>query len=445
MKVKRIFKSVMALTLAFLMVFTIPCISMADPITDSSMLPVEEIANGDASDDDDYYFDYDNGIATFTYDGTSVYDFYASSVALDEDEYCSYENSSFAIYDYDDLDPDVHDFDDAIPVYEKYVEPDGHLSFQLDSTNLENGKKYMVQLFVGYNCSLSYSIDRYIGYSTAITIDEAVSVEVNDMACQYVRNVVPANSYSKITWESNDPSIATVDEYGGIYGKKEGTCTVTATLSNGKTYSCAVTVNNPAPYLKKKSYYLPKDSTFTNQLLYSTDDVTWYSTNKKVATVSSTGKVKGVGFGTCYIKAKSGGKTYSCKVNVYRLKPDYIAYIENYDTRNNRFQVRFENNGKRNLYVYSKNAEALDCDYTYYDRSLRLSRGTSYVVIKPGKSKLVNFYVNGSITWFDEDDFTIVYYMKYHGKKYLANADSDYSESYYKRSNGWYYTYKDLY
>ena len=50
MKVKRIFKSVMALTLAFLMVFTIPCISMADPITDSSMLPVEEIANGDASD-----------------------------------------------------------------------------------------------------------------------------------------------------------------------------------------------------------------------------------------------------------------------------------------------------------------------------------------------------------------------------------------------------------
>ncbi len=48
--------------------------------------------------------------------------------------------------------------------------------------------------------------------------------------------------------------------------------------------------------------------------------VTWSSSNKKVATVSSSGKVKGIGYGSATIKAKfvAGGKTktLSCKVTV---------------------------------------------------------------------------------------------------------------------------------
>ena len=44
--------------------------------------------------------------------------------------------------------------------------------------------------------------------------------------------------------------------------------------------------------------------------------VTWSSSDKNIATVSSKGKVKGIKAGTCTIKAKVGGKTYKCKVTV---------------------------------------------------------------------------------------------------------------------------------
>jgi peroxiredoxin len=56
--------------------------------------------------------------------------------------------------------------------------------------------------------------------------------------------------------------------------------------------------------------------------------VAWKSTDDAVATVSSTGKVKAVGVGSCKIKATCGGKTYSCKIKVKAKKTQAkpIAY-----------------------------------------------------------------------------------------------------------------------
>lgn len=44
------------------------------------------------------------------------------------------------------------------------------------------------------------------------------------------------------------------------------------------------------------------------------------STNKKVATVSSKGKIKAKKVGKCTIKAKIGKKTYSCKLTVKKAR-----------------------------------------------------------------------------------------------------------------------------
>ena len=44
--------------------------------------------------------------------------------------------------------------------------------------------------------------------------------------------------------------------------------------------------------------------------------VKWSSSNKKVATVNSKGKVVAKKKGTAKISAKVGGKTYRCKVTV---------------------------------------------------------------------------------------------------------------------------------
>lgn len=57
---------------------------------------------------------------------------------------------------------------------------------------------------------------------------------------------------SKIKWESSNTNIATVNKYGKITAKKEGTCKVTVTLPNGNKSECKVTV--PKASLERQLY-----------------------------------------------------------------------------------------------------------------------------------------------------------------------------------------------
>lgn len=52
------------------------------------------------------------------------------------------------------------------------------------------------------------------------------------------------------------------------------------------------------------------------QLIDNGSAIKWSSSNKKVATVNKTGRVKGISCGTSIIKAKYNKKTYKCKVTV---------------------------------------------------------------------------------------------------------------------------------
>ena len=60
--------------------------------------------------------------------------------------------------------------------------------------------------------------------------------------------VYPSNAANKkCTWRSSNTSVATVDSNGKVTAKKAGTATITVKTSNGKTATCKVTVNLPAP------------------------------------------------------------------------------------------------------------------------------------------------------------------------------------------------------
>lgn len=80
---------------------------------------------------------------------------------------------------------------------------------------------------------------------------EASSVALNTTSLSMVAGdkmslsatVSPANTTDKsVTWTSDNTSVATVDANGLVTAKAAGTTTITATTSNGKTASCAVTV-----------------------------------------------------------------------------------------------------------------------------------------------------------------------------------------------------------
>ena len=62
--------------------------------------------------------------------------------------------------------------------------------------------------------------------------------------------VYPSNAANKkCTWRSSNTSVVTVDGNGKVTAKASGTATITVKTSNGKTATCKVTVNLPAPQI----------------------------------------------------------------------------------------------------------------------------------------------------------------------------------------------------
>ncbi len=82
------------------------------------------------------------------------------------------------------------------------------------------------------------------------------------------------------------------------------------------TVSAASTVK-----INKKKTSLYVEQTETLKITGTKKKVTWTSTKPKIAKVSQNGKVTALKKGTATIKAKVGGKTYSCTVTV---KNDYF-------------------------------------------------------------------------------------------------------------------------
>ena len=138
--------------------------------------------------------------------------------------------------------------------------------------------------------------------------------------------VSPSNATNKtLTWSSSNTSVATVSN-GVVKAVGFGTATITAKSNNGKTASCSVTVNPIQPTgikatpetstlyglngtVKLSANVMPSNA--TNKA------VTWSSRNTSVATVSSDGTVKAVGYGTAVITATTvNGLTSNCTINV---------------------------------------------------------------------------------------------------------------------------------
>ena len=70
---------------------------------------------------------------------------------------------------------------------------------------------------------------------------------------------------------------------------------------------------------------LVKGEAITLKMTGTSKKVTWSTTNKKVVTVSSEGRVTPVGYGTAYVKATVDGKTYKCFVRVVDPSKIYLS------------------------------------------------------------------------------------------------------------------------
>ena len=155
---------------------------------------------------------------------------------------------------------------------------------------------------------------------SSITLQVKKSTSVVKIKSQY-----PSKDTVK-SYKSSNTKVATVDKKGKVTAKKTGKATITVTMKSGARAKYTVKVQKGKVTtqkikLNKSSSTLKKGKTLTLKVtrtpITATEKITYASSNKKVATVSSKGKIKAKKKGKATITVKtSNGKKATCKITV---------------------------------------------------------------------------------------------------------------------------------
>lgn len=141
----------------------------------------------------------------------------------------------------------------------------------------------------------------------------------------YLKNPVTlkatAAPMGKVTWKSSDKQIAQVNSKGKITPQKTGTVKITASC-NGLKKTCKITVKKPSIKLDTPDTVIFAESSCTiNASAHPASELTYRSSNPKVAKVSKSGKITGIRSGTATITAAVPGAKKSFELTV--LKNDH--------------------------------------------------------------------------------------------------------------------------
>lgn len=125
----------------------------------------------------------------------------------------------------------------------------------------------------------------------------------------------PSDSTDTIKWTTSNSDIAAVSSKGVVTGIENGKAVITATASSGKKTSFTVIVTDAS--ISKTSRTVNVGQKYTLKINDYSEKVTWSTSNKKVATVTSKGVVTGASKGNATITAKlKNGAVFTCKIKV---------------------------------------------------------------------------------------------------------------------------------
>ena len=154
---------------------------------------------------------------------------------------------------------------------------------------------------------------------TPLTLDQTeLNLTVGDSA------QLSAGDAVKVNWTSSDNAVATVNG-GTVSAKAAGSAVITASLENGESATCAVTVTDKlinVVTLDVKNARIEVGKTIQLTASYAPADATktelhWESSDENVAEVDENGYVTGIGEGTATVTCKSENDIEaSCTVTV---------------------------------------------------------------------------------------------------------------------------------
>jgi len=187
----------------------------------------------------------------------------------------------------------------------------------------------------GLSATCTVTVRRPSASGISISLN-TLSLTVGDsQSLSYV--VEPSNAAYTLTWESSDPSVATVDEQGVVRALADGTADITATTDNGLSAACTVTVSHPSASgisispntlslivgdSQPLSYVVePSNAAYT---------LTWESSDPSVATVDEQGVVRALADGTAVITATTdNGLSATCTLTVRHPSASGISISPN--------------------------------------------------------------------------------------------------------------------
>ena len=163
--------------------------------------------------------------------------------------------------------------------------------------------------------------DPYPPRSISLDQGSALSLSVGD-ELQLTTRLQPDTARARLTWKSSKASVVSVTGDGRITALKEGTATITVTTHNKKKATIKVTVSDPYKVKSLRLNYSgtiswpstePLTLTWTAET-YGGDaypvrasDMTWSTSNKRVATIDADGNVTVNKAGTVTFTLKASG------------------------------------------------------------------------------------------------------------------------------------------
>ena len=186
----------------------------------------------------------------------------------------------------------------------------------------ENAKKTMFAIMlltiVFFMTVPVHAANRYIASISRTPI----SVYVGNSVTIALKN--PAKG-EKVSWVSENPRIASVSKTGKVAGEQIGKVKIKA-RSKSRSYTYTVNVKSK-PKINYTSKRVEIGDSFKLKLLNTVGGRSWVSSNKKIATVSSSGNVTGCNVGVVKISTKYEGITYACKVTVKKSSKSLVNHI----------------------------------------------------------------------------------------------------------------------
>ena len=216
--------------------------------------------------------------------------------------------------------------------------------------------------------------------ATNVVLDKTELTLNRGMKYSLTMTVTPATFTDKVSWKSTNVDVAAIAEDGTVTAKGAGQATIKVTVGDVSA-TCKVNVVQPVTsiYLNKTALEMTALDTYQLQAsVYLSEannkEVSWESSDEKVATVDENGLVQAKEKGTAVItaKAKDGSEvSRSCKVTVKNTAyvVTDISKLEsthNYENNCSDFWVYTKAGASAlNITFNSKTALEEDFDYLY--------------------------------------------------------------------------------